>query len=123
MDVLVIDDDPGVLTFLRRALEQAGYMVRTAENGLEAIANLQTQTYQAIICDVGLPVLEGRRFFDELKVANPEQAQRLIFLTGSVDDPSVRKYLEQSGRPFLGKPVPLATLLAVVRGTVTNQGP
>ena len=121
MDVLIIDDDPAVLSVFHRALEKAGYAVRTAANGLEAIANLQTRTYDAIICDVTLPVLGGRGFYDELLATNPAQASRVIFVTGRVDDPETRSYLEKSARPFLGKPASLATLVAVVRDTVNRS--
>jgi CheY-like chemotaxis protein len=115
MDVLVVDDDPTVRDLFKRALERAGFMVNTADNGLAAIAELQQQSYQAIICDVAMPFLEGRRFYDELKAANPKQAERVIFVTGALSDPNIQMYLEDSRRPFLGKPVPIAKLVAAVQ--------
>ena len=85
------------------------------DDDLAAFAELQQQTYKAIICDVAMPFLEGRRFYDELKAANPEQAERVIFVTGAVSDPNIEKYLEDSRQPFLGKPVPIADLVKAVR--------
>jgi CheY-like chemotaxis protein len=116
MDVLIVDDDPEVRDFFKRVLERAGFMVRTADNGLAAFAELQRQAYGAIICDIAMPFLEGRRFYDELKDAHPDQAARVIFVTGQVNDPDVQAFLEDSGQPFLGKPVSVATLVAAVRG-------
>ena len=121
MDVLIVDDDPTVRDVFQRALERAGFMVKTADNGLAALAELQQQSYRAIVCDVAMPFLEGRRFYDELKQANPDQATRVVFVTGHVNDPNVLTYLEDSGQPFLSKPVPIATLVASVRG-VANAG-
>lgn len=116
MDVLIIDDDSSVRDLFSRALQRAGYMVWAVDNGLAALAELQQRTYQVIVCDVGMPYLEGRRFYDELKEAYPEQAARVIFVTGLLDDPNVRMYLEHSRRPFMGKPVSVAKLVAAVRG-------
>jgi CheY-like chemotaxis protein len=116
MDVLIVDDDPTVSDLFRRALERAGFMVATAGNGLAALAELQQRTYRVIVCDVNMPFLEGRRFYDELRAANPKQADRVVFVTGWLSDANLQMYLEDSRRPVLGKPVPLAKLVAAVQG-------
>lgn len=115
MDILIVDDDEAVRKAFQRALERAGYMVRTADNGLAAFAELQQHQYRAIVCDLGMPFLKGNNLYGELQATLPEMARRVIFVTGWAARDEVKQFLEQTGRPFLAKPVDLKTLVGTVR--------
>jgi DNA-binding response OmpR family regulator len=114
MDILVIEDDPTVQKIISKALERGGYMVKCVENGLQALAELQHGVFRAIVCDVGLPFLEGKSLFDHIKAEYPQMAARVLFVTGKAHDPATRKFLDATGRPFLAKPFELKELLASV---------
>lgn len=97
-----------------RLLERAGYAVITAENGLAALAMLQDQVPQVILCDIRMAFLGGRAFYQELATEHKELARRIVFITGAGDDPDVRAFATATGRPLLTKPVEADALVAAV---------
>jgi DNA-binding response OmpR family regulator len=115
MDILVIEDDLAVQHTIAKTLEHAGYMVKCVDNGLQALAELQDATFLAIVCDVGLPFLEGKSLYDQVKTEYPKMAKRILFVTGMAKDPETRKFLDRTGRPVLPKPFELTDLLHAVR--------
>lgn len=120
MDILIVDDDDGVRRAFSRALEHAGYMVRTVANGLAALAEVQQGSFRAIICDVHMPFLPGQSFYDELLKDYPQMAERVVFATGWAEDDEVGPFLERTGRPVLRKPVDIKELIATVRAVATR---
>jgi DNA-binding response OmpR family regulator len=122
MDILVIEDDPTVQNIISRALERGGYMVKCVDNGLQALAELQDATFRAIVCDVGLPFLEGKSLYDHIKADYPDMAARMLFVTGMANDPETRRFLDRTGRPVIAKPFELAQLLDTVRSVAEHAG-
>jgi two-component system, OmpR family, KDP operon response regulator KdpE len=57
--ILVIDDDPGLLNVCRVGLEALGYLVRTADTGNEGLTEAAIRTPNVIVLDLGLPDLDG----------------------------------------------------------------
>ena len=122
MDILIVDDDEAVRHTFSRALERAGYMVRAVENGLAAFAELQQHHYQAIVCDVHMPFLEGKSLYGEILRDYPQMAQRVVFATGWAEQDEVGAFLKRTGRPVLRKPVDLNNLVSTVRGVADRGG-
>jgi two-component system NtrC family sensor kinase len=118
MDVLIVDDDADVRKSHAKALESAGFMVTAVENGLAAFVEVQETAYRAIICDIRMPFLEGRNFFEELRHLYPEMAKRVVFVTGLASDDSVRRFLGKTGQPVLQKPVEIEELVDTVRAMI-----
>ncbi len=117
MDVLLVEDGPGTRRTYTKLLERAGFRVNGVENGLAAVAELNEHSFRAIVLDIGLPFLEGRTLYNELVDSYPAMANRVIFVTGNVGDEEVLRFLQETGRPYLGKPVSGAELVKVVRQT------
>ena len=123
MTVLVVEDDPAVLRSHMKLLEQGGFDVLPAVNGMEAFDQLRGSVpIHAILCDVDMPMLNGTGFFEQLEEILPEMAGRVVFVTGHTDEPKIRKCLEQTGQPFLGKPTPRDELVDAVRQMVERSG-
>ncbi len=122
MDILIVDDDDDVRQVYAQVLKRAGYMVTAVENGLAAFAELQQRSYRAIVCDVHMPFLEGRTFFDELGKDFPDLARRVIFATGWAEHDEVGAFLERTGRRVLRKPVDLKDLVKTVRQVADGRG-
>ena len=59
--VLVVDDEPAIVTVLRDILEERGVLVTTAANGAEALAALETARPHVVLLDMQMPVLDGER--------------------------------------------------------------
>lgn len=122
MDILIVDDDAAIRAVYKRALERAGYMVNTAENGLAAFAELQQHRYRVILCDLQMPFLKGYNLFEELRAGIPDMADRVIFVTGWADREDLARFLSQTGRPFLRKPVDLKDLVVAVQTVAGAPG-
>ena len=108
--VLVVDDEPHILHYMRATLEAWGHRVETASDGSEGLRRALEGGFDVIITDVRMPRLGGREFFERLRSENPEVAGRVVFATGDTVRDDTQAFLEQSGRPFLHKPFKLAEL-------------
>lgn len=115
MDVLIVEDDTQVRTAYQRLLERAGFQVTAVENALAAVGELETRSFDAIVCDLELPFLKGQGFFEELRQTFPAMADRVVFVTGWAADPAKGALLHSTGRPVLPKPVEFDELVATVR--------
>src|SRR5580692_1323694 len=82
--LLVVDDEPVLLKMLHDILESEGHAVTTASGGQEAIDIIQapnnSQRFDAVITDLGLPYVDGYRVAVAVKLGSP--ATRVILLTG-----------------------------------------
>jgi two-component system KDP operon response regulator KdpE len=65
--VLVVDDEPQILRFLKPALEAAGYEVIEAENGTEALRKVATAAPALVILDLGLPDMDGKEVVTRIR--------------------------------------------------------
>jgi CheY-like chemotaxis protein len=113
--ILVIDDEPSVVRALTGLLRRDGYLVGTASNGRHALPQLQERHYDVILCDLHMPDLDGPAFYALLLCQYPALRQRVIFLTGDTRGEASRTFLTQSGRPWLRKPCPIATIRRAIQ--------
>jgi CheY-like chemotaxis protein len=113
--ILVIDDEPSIVHALTRLLQRDGYVVETAGNGRHALAALQAQHYDVILCDLRMPELDGRAFYAHLRQRAPALCQRVIFLTGDSSAADNQTFLAQCGRPWLDKPYPIAAIRSTIQ--------
>lgn len=101
---LVVDDEGGLQMLVRAILEHGDYLVDVARDGLEACQRVKGARYDAIICDIYMPNMDGLTFYRNLRDIDGEQAGRVIFVTGAdIEDDFVRA-VRASGRPVLLKP-------------------
>ena len=91
------------------------HRVEIASNGAEALRQLERQTYDLVVSDTKMPVMDGVELFHELERRFPALRRRIIFVTGDVLDAEKRQFLESSGAPFLTKPFDLSEVRRVVR--------
>ena len=113
--VLVVEDEAALASAVTDALRDAGYLVEHASNGEEALAKIKTQAFDAVICDLKMPRLDGKAFYKTLSAGTPGLARRVIFVTGDVAGTDAEDFLEQSGCRWLAKPFRLGELLRVLR--------
>ena len=113
--ILVIDDEPSIARGLAQLLRRDGHSVETADNGSRALALLHERRYDVIVCDLHMPDLDGPAFYALLTQQYPALRQRVIFLTGNTGGAGSRTFLEQSGRPWLRKPSPIATIRRAIQ--------
>jgi PAS domain S-box-containing protein len=103
--VMLVDDEPQVAQSIERLLRR-DYDVTIALCGEEAIDHIRKGSrFDAIVSDVMMPNMTGIELVEELRRVAPDQAQRLIFLSGGVFTPQTRERLDEIGAPQLAKPV------------------
>jgi two-component system NtrC family sensor kinase len=113
--VLVVDDEPHILHYIRATLEAWGHQVTTAADGLEGLERAVAEPFDLIISDLRMPRAGGREFFAELERRAPHAARRVAFSTGDTVRGDTLAFLESQGRPCLQKPFSLAELRALLR--------
>jgi signal transduction histidine kinase len=116
--VLLADDEPALAGAVADTLRDAGFEVTMASDGEEALARARAQTFDAVICDLRMPRVDGPTFYRTIAEVSPPQARRVIFVTGDVTGTEAARFLDESGCPWLAKPFRLAELLRVVRDIV-----
>ncbi|MFI5235360.1 MAG: ATP-binding protein [Gemmatimonadales bacterium] len=110
LKILVIDDEPHILHYLRATLESWGHLVETAADGNEGLERAGAGNPDLIITDLRMPRLSGRDFYEALRATRPELAERVAFSTGDTIRDDTLAFLERQGRPVLHKPFTLAEL-------------
>jgi two-component system NtrC family sensor kinase len=117
--VLVVEDEAALATAVSDALRDAGYAVEHAADGERALGILETQNFDAVVCDLKMPRLDGKAFYRMLASGSPELARRIIFVTGDVAGTDAEKFLEESGCRWLAKPFRLGDLLKTVKDVLS----
>jgi len=114
--ILVIDDEPQLLSSLADILTPMANRVDRALNGREAMALIARHSYDAILSDLRMPDMDGPALYAELARRRPELLRRLIFVTGDTLGAGVAEFLLSAGAPVIEKPFSAADVrLAVVQ--------
>jgi two-component system, NtrC family, sensor kinase len=121
--VLVVDDEPHILHYMRATLEAWGHIPVVASDGREALARATQEPFDLIISDLRMPRFGGREFYEELSRQNPFMASRLVFSTGDTVRGDTLAFLETLDRPYLHKPFSLAELRTLLADVVRESGP
>ncbi|HUF28106.1 MAG TPA: PAS domain S-box protein [Gemmatimonadaceae bacterium] len=112
--VLVVDDEPAIRLAIATYLAQSGHNVDAVGSGGEALRRLGQRRYDAIVLDLRMPDMSGDAIYAELEARDPEQAARIVFLTGDVQSESARTFVRATGRPCLSKPFMLDELASLL---------
>jgi two-component system NtrC family sensor kinase len=118
--ILVVDDEPHILYYMRATLESWGHSVEVASDGAYALERAIAGDFDVIICDLRMPHLSGRDMYLKLARQDPRAAERIIFATGDTVRGDTLQFLETLGRPYLHKPFTLSELRSAL-GHAANQ--
>jgi DNA-binding response OmpR family regulator len=118
--ILVVDDEPDLLGFVRSALEAAGYQVLTAADGAEGLRLALTAKPDLVVLDLHLPVLDGQAVLAALTAHDP--TVRILVLSATEDKQVRVACLEHGAVDFLAKPFVVRELIARVRSRLLPIG-
>lgn len=113
MSVLVIEDEPGIMDFLRRGLEAAGFAVVGATDGRQGLADAGRDDVELVILDLGLPGIQGEEVLARLRARRPSLPVIVLTAKSSVAD-RVRN-LDAGADDYVVKPFSFNELLARIR--------
>lgn len=114
--VLVIDDEEGVRDMLEFALRGRGYEVATAPTGEEGILLSTKEAFEAVICDVKMPGLNGSETLKALKRRWPKT--EVIMATGYATMTSAMECIDAGACQYIAKPFDIEELCALVSTAV-----
>ena len=113
MRILVVEDEPKVASFIRRALEEESYAVDAADNGNDGLDMAQVGSYDLVILDLMLPGLPGIEVLKRMRAARLKMPVLILTARSQVDQ---RVHgLDAGADDYLTKPFAIDELLARVR--------
>jgi|GEM_PF-5718779 len=115
--VLVVDDDADSLEIARAILQGAGAAVVTAASAGEGMAALAARAFDAIVCDIGMPQIDGHDFLTAVRRRRLTAAPALA-LSGYASSVDARRAVESGFGQHLAKPVSPETLVAAVAALI-----
>ncbi|MET0444039.1 MAG: response regulator transcription factor [Pseudorhodoplanes sp.] len=113
MRILVVEDEPRIAADIRRGLEAANYAVETVADGNEAWFKGETEDYDAIVLDLGLPRLDGLSVLRRLREAGI--ATPVLVLTARDGWRDKVEGIDAGADDYLAKPFQMEELLARLR--------
>lgn len=116
--VLLVDDEPAVLSAVGRAMEEFGYTVLRAENGIEGVALYKQHAPDVVILDLNMPLMSGVETFRSIREHDPQA--KIIVSSGHSPEESRSGVLSQANACF-PKPYTLGYLTRMLR-TVLDSG-
>jgi signal transduction histidine kinase/ActR/RegA family two-component response regulator len=113
--ILVVEDEPRNQRVAVQMLLHMGYRAEVAASGIEAIAALAQRSYDLVIMDVWMPVVDGVQVTRRIRAKGPRERQpRIVGLTANADPDDHGAYLEAGMDECLVKPLRAAELRAVL---------
>ena len=119
--ILVVDDDVLNRIKLSTNLEDAGYAVALAKNGADALAMMRAQTFDTVLLDLMMPVMDGFEVLEEVKLDGALQHLPIIVISAEDDLESVVRCIENGATDHLPKPFNPVMLRARVRACVEKK--
>jgi CheY-like chemotaxis protein len=115
LPILVVEDEPAVMEFMRAALERSGYATVAAASGVEALQLLAGGEYLGVITDMRTPGgVSGADVHAWLEAHRRDLASRLIFVTGDTISEETAAVLQHTGAPCVEKPFRMQQLIGTV---------
>jgi len=120
MRVLLAEDDERIVDFIQRGLKAEGYAIEVAHSGPEAIALGTKGQFQAIILDLGLPVLNGRQICEHLRSNGVDTPILMLTARDTVQDKVAG--LRSGADDYMTKPFAFEELLARIEALMRRRG-
>jgi CheY-like chemotaxis protein len=116
--VLVIDDEPSVAKALGRALEREHEVTIVPSAGEASRLIVAGRRYDVILCDLMMPQMSGMDLHADLAQHAPEQATRIVFLTGGAFTSEARSFLDGVPNHRLEKPFDTQQVRSIVNDRI-----
>ncbi len=115
LPVLLIEDEPAVMAYVRAALERSGYPVVCCESGAEALGLLVNGEFLGIVSDMRTPGgVDGGQVHAWITQHRPDLASRVVFITGDIANEETVATLRATGAPCVEKPFRVQQFIEVV---------
>ncbi len=113
--ILIVDDDFAFADLIRMYLEQNGYQVELAGDGVQGIKKIMVSDYSVILCDMVMPNLAGDMFYVAVERVKPHLCRRIVFVTGHKGDRKVDEFIRSVRGLILWKPFQPHVLIETIQ--------
>ncbi len=113
--ILIVDDEPDILEFIKYLLDREDYQVETAANGIEAIQKAKSFKPELILMDVMMPVMDGIEACRQIKLQPDTKNIFIIFLTARSEEYSEIAGFEAGADDYINKPIKPRVLLSRIK--------
>jgi CheY-like chemotaxis protein len=119
LPVLLIEDEPAVMAYVRAALERSGYAVVCTESGADGLRLLESGNFLGVVSDMRTPGgVDGADVHAWIAQHRPELAPRIVFITGDIANEETVATLHRTGAPCVEKPFRVQQFISVVEKTM-----
>src|SRR3954471_13881404 len=119
LPVLLIEDEPAVMSYVRAVLERSGYTVVCSDSGVDGLKQLESGEFMGVVSDMRTPGgVDGADVYAWISANRPALVSRLVFITGDVASDETAATLFRTGIPCVEKPFRVQQFLSVVEKTV-----
>ena len=113
MKVLIIDDERAIRYSLKEILEMENYQVEAAENGKEGLEKAEKEKYDAILCDIKMPEMDGTEVLAKLIEDGVESP--VVMISGHADISTAVDCIKKGAFDFIEKPLDLNRILITLK--------
>jgi CheY-like chemotaxis protein len=119
LPVLLIEDEPAVMSYVRAVLERSGYTVVCSDSGVDGLRQLESAEFMGVVSDMRTPGgVDGADVHAWIAQNRPQLASRLVFITGDIANEETAATLERTGAPCVEKPFRVQQFISVVEQTM-----
>jgi DNA-binding NtrC family response regulator len=119
LPVLLIEDEPAVMAFVRAVLERHGYQVVGCSSGAEGLQELQSGRFLGVVSDMRTPGgVDGAGVYAWVNDHRPELIGRIVFITGDIANEETVATLRETGAPCVEKPFRAKQFISVIEQTM-----
>lgn len=119
--LLFIDDEPSLRNLVTEFMQRKGHDVTVAATGEEGLSMALEDDFDAIVCDMRLPGINGDEVCSRLLQERPDLSKRIMVATGDVLSPQVQEFFDQTRLHHIHKPFKLAELETDVVHLATSR--
>ena len=116
--ILIVEDDPNILSFINTVLETNGYQVLTAQRCQQGILMLSSHVPDLVVLDLGLPDMDGEEF---IRITRRSSMIPIIVLSARTEEKDKVSALDLGANDYVTKPFGTAELLARIRASLRNN--
>jgi two-component system, NtrC family, nitrogen regulation response regulator NtrX len=110
----VVEDEPTVARLIVDILQEEGHHAEAVLDSEEGLIRLSRGPYDLVICDLRMPKIDGRAFYQSLVHAGSPMQDKVIFVTGDTLAPATLEFLEPAHLPYIAKPFRVEELKSAV---------
>ena len=118
--ILVVDDEPGMRTFLEIILRKEGYSVETASDGMKALDNINNNVFDLAILDVLMPVMNGIEVLKRIIEKSPETT--VIIITAFASHETAIEAMKLGAYDYITKPFKIDEIKLVIKKALDKKG-